>query len=329
MVQAGTLSIGTLYMVGHYLQVLVWGPIQAIQWQIQGLQHARASIERVQELLGIPAGLEDGPYDLPDGPLPVAVRDVWFSYEEQQAGECADQPTHNEVDVRENNVLQGVSFNVGVGRILGLLGRTGSGKTTLARLLFRWYDPQQGEIQLGGVDLRQVRVANVRSRVGLVTQDVQLFQASLRDNITFFDESVPDEVLVSALEKLGLGRWLASLPEDLSTSISGEMLSAGEAQLVALARIFLSDPDLVILDEASSRLDPATEKLLEVALDRLLCGRTAIIIAHRLQTVTRAHDIVILEEGQVIESGQRQVLADDPKSHLARLMRTGLGEVLS
>ena len=169
----------------------------------------------------------------------------------------------------------------------------------------------------------------LRSRVGLVTQDVQLFQASLRDNLTFFDAAVPDEALINALGALGLARVAQGLPQGLDSPISAGTLSAGEAQLVALARVFLRDPDLVILDEASSRLDPATEGLLGRALDRLLKGRTAVIIAHRLETVTRADEIVILEEGQVVEAGPRQALAADPGSHFARLLQTGIGEVLA
>jgi ABC-type multidrug transport system fused ATPase/permease subunit len=211
--------------------------------------------------------------------------------------------------------------------VLGLLGRTGSGKSTLARLLFRLYDPQAGEVRLGGVELREARLAGLRARVGLVTQDVQLFAASLRDNLTFFDAHVSDARLLEVLEALGLMPWLARLPQGLHTPISGASLSAGEAQLVALARVFLKNPGLVILDEASSRLDPATEALLEQALTRLLEGRSAIIVAHRLATVERADEVLILEHGCVLEYGPRAALAADSGSHFARLRRVGgLGE---
>jgi len=364
MVRAGTLSLGTLYMIGHYLQILVWGPIQAIQWNLQGLQRARVSIERVQALFGVTSKLPNGSLGLPDGAPSVAFRDVWFRYEdeeisrpagqqmgqegEQAIGKGADPQTPDSRD-RESVkaatgegdeagesegeelgwVLRGVSFRVQAGRVLGLLGRTGSGKTTISRLLYRWYDPQVGEVRLGGVDISQVGVEAARSRVGLVTQDVQLFQASLRDNLTFFDAAVPDEALIKALGALGLGGWLSGLPQGLDSPIAAGTLSAGEAQLVALARVFLRDPDLVILDEASSRLDPATEGLLGRALDRLLKERTAVIIAHRLETVTRADEIVILEGGQVVEAGPRYALAADPGSHFARLLQTGIGEVLT
>jgi len=221
-----------------------------------------------------------------------------------------------------------VSFRLAVGRMLGLLGRTGSGKTTIARLLFRLYDPQQGSICLGDVDLRRLQLAALRGRVGLVTQDVQLFAASLRDNLTFFDAAVPDGQLQETLAALGLLPWLARLPQGLATPISSASLSAGEAQLLALARVFLKDPGLVILDEASSRLDPLTEALLDRALDRLLAGRTAIIIAHRLTTIARADDILILEEGRMQEQGRREQLLADPHSRLAGLHRQGLEGIL-
>ena len=159
----------------------------------------------------------------------------------------------------------------------------------------------------------------------------QLFRATIRDNLTFFDESIPDDRLHEVLEELGLDEWLASMPDGLDTRLEsgGSGLSAGQAQLLAFTRIFLEDPGLVILDEASSRLDPATEKLIERAVDRLLQDRTGIIIAHRLATVTRADDILILEDGEVVEYGERGALAANPNSRLAHLLVTGMEEVLA
>lgn len=332
MVQAGRLSLGTLYMIGHYLLMLVWGPIQDIQWQLEELQHAQVSIARVQELLSTTSGLVDGAGTLSPGALSIVFNHVSFAYRDrsEQNGKL-DNPAATAVAEPCGNglVLQDLSFRLQAGRVLGLLGRTGSGKTTIARLLFRWYDPQEGEIRLGDVDLREARIDALRARIGLITQDVQLFQASLRDNLTFFDPAVSDEQLVATLEALGLREWLDRLPQGLDSPISSETLSAGEAQLVALARVFLKDPDLVILDEASSRLDPATETLLGQVLDRLLQGRSAMIVAHRLRTVDRADDILILEQGQAIEYGPRRQLAADPDSHFSRLLRTGIEGVLT
>jgi ATP-binding cassette subfamily B protein len=313
---AGTLSLGTLYMLLSYLERLVFGPINNIRWRLEQLQHAQASIARVRGLLDTTSRLEEGTALLPPGPLAVAFDRVSFAYEEAGEGLGAW-------------ALRDLSFSLPPGRVLGLLGRTGSGKTTLARLLYRFHDPQAGSVRLGGVDLRQAQIEPLRARIGLVTQDVQLFGASLRDNLTFFDPHIADRDLIARLEALGLGRWLERLSHGLDTPVSNETLSAGEAQLVALARVYLKDPDLVILDEASSRIDPATEALLGQALDRLLHGRSAVVIAHRLATVARADEILILEHGRAIEHGPRPALAADPGSRFSQLLQVGIEEVLA
>jgi ABC-type multidrug transport system fused ATPase/permease subunit len=230
-----------------------------------------------------------------------------------------------------SSVLDDISFALAPGQTLGLLGRTGSGKTTLTRLLFRLYDPIGGAIRLDGVDIRDVALADLRGRIGMVTQDVQLFQASIRDNLALFDQAIDDRQIERALEELGLLEWVRWLPDGLNTKLGagGLGLSAGEAQLLAFARVFLRDPGLVILDEASSRLDPATERLLTRAIGRLLQGRTAIVVAHRLGTVQRADAIMILDRGQVAEHGPRQQLAADSSSRFYQLLQTGLEEVLA
>jgi ABC-type multidrug transport system fused ATPase/permease subunit len=163
-----------------------------------------------------------------------------------------------------------------------------------------------------------------------VTQEVQVFNASVRDNLTLFDEGVPDDAIAAALETLGLGGWLRELPEGLDTPLGGggAGLSAGQAQVLACARMLLRDPDLVILDEASARLDPATERLVQTALGRLLEGRSGIIVAHRLATLDYADDILVLEDGRVREHGPRLALAADPSSRFAELLRVAAEEVL-
>lgn len=313
----GTLTIGTVYLVFAYSDSLRQ-PIEAVTRQLQDLQQAVASIGRVRELLAERSAIADGPgADLPAGPLRLEIDGVSFAYEDDPSGMDSDSP-----------VLRDVSLRLEPGRVLGLLGRTGSGKTTLARLLFRLHDPTRGAIRMGGVELRQPTVGALRARVGLVTQEVQLFHASVRDNLTFFDRSVTAERITAALEDVGLGPWLRGLPEGLDHKLApgGGGLSAGEAQLLAFARVFLKDPGLVVLDEASSRLDPSTERLLERAIDRLLAGRTAVVIAHRLATVERADRIAVLEDGRVVEEGDRAALAADPASRFGRLLRVGLGD---
>ena len=310
----GRMSLGTILMLFYYLESLLWGPLAALSNEMQTLQTAEVSIARVRELLQASSRLHDGTARLPGGALAVELRDVRFAYPGALGA----------------NALDDISFHLPAGRILGVLGRTGSGKTTLGRLLYRFYDPQCGRVLLGGVDLRQAQLDGLRARVGLVTQDVQLLAGTLRDNLCFYEtrQAVPDERLVEALHALGLERWLARFPDWLDTPLSGATLSAGEAQLVALARVYLKDPGLIVLDEASSRLDPATEALLGGALDRLLAGRTALIIAHRLSTLARVDEVLILEQGRVVEYGERRSLSADPGSRLSALLRTGLEEGL-
>jgi len=222
--------------------------------------------------------------------------------------------------------LDDVSFSLPAGRVLGVVGRTGSGKSTVARLLLRLYDATDGTVRVGDTDVRQVSLSRLREAVGIVTQDVQLFEATLRDNLTLFAEHADDARLVSVLDELDLRPWLDRLPDGLDTLIGGEGvgLSAGEAQLLAFGRVFLRDPGLVILDEASSRLDPATERRIERAVDRLLVGRSAILVAHRLATLERADDVLVLDHGRVAEIGVRAELLSDSSSHFAGLVELGL-----
>ncbi|MGI8854961.1 MAG: ABC transporter ATP-binding protein, partial [Thermomicrobiales bacterium] len=309
--KSGTLTIGAVYLVFQYTAVLRQ-PTEQIRNEVQDLQQADASIGRIEALLRTEPLLADGPgIALPPGRLAVELDGVSFGYAE-------DAP-----------VLRDISVYLEPGRVLGVVGRTGSGKTTLTRLLPRFYDPQTGVLRLGGVDLRTVRLVAVRARIGLVTQEVHLFSASVRDNVTLFDDGVPDDRISAALETLGLADWLRELPRGLDTPLGpgGAGLSAGQAQVLACARIFLRDPDVVILDEASSRLDPATERLVHTALGRLLEGRTGIIVAHRLATVAYADDILVLEDGQVREHGPRLALAADPTSRFAALLRVAAEEV--
>jgi ABC-type multidrug transport system fused ATPase/permease subunit len=181
------------------------------------------------------------------------------------------------------------------------------------------------------VNIQAIDLNELRRNVGLVTQNVQLFQATVRDNLTFFSRDIPDDQIIEVLERLGLSEWHASLPDGLDSALAseGSNLSAGQAQLLALARIFLLDPGLVILDEASSRLDPATEQLIDHAIEHLFENRTAIVIAHRLSTVRKADKIMIMENGRIEEIGARDALAHDPTSRFFQLLQTGLEEVLA
>jgi ABC-type multidrug transport system fused ATPase/permease subunit len=223
----------------------------------------------------------------------------------------------------DDDVLHDVDLHVPAGHSLGLVGRTGSGKTTIGRLVLRLHDPTEGAVLVGSVDLRGVALADLRTRIAVVTQEVQLFAASVRENVTLFRGGhATDDAIADVLGDLGLGPWLASLPDGLDTELGpgGAGLSAGEAQLLAFARAFVADPSVVVLDEASSRLDPATETLLELAIDRLLAGRTAIVIAHRLASLDRMDDIAVVDDGRIVEHGARDELALDPTSRFAHLL---------
>jgi len=316
----GAITLGTVYLLFHYTDMLR-RPIEQFRRELEELQRAIASVGRVTELLRTETRLPEGRgVPIPEGPLAVELDRVSFAYEESEKERAV--------------VLHDLSLRLAPGEVLGILGRTGSGKTTLARLLLRFYDPTSGMIRIGGVDLRDARLDDLRRRATLVSQDVQLFHARVRENVTFFDATIDDDRIKSVLERIGLGGWLRALPQAAAGdgALESEMLagglSAGEAQLLAFARVFLRDPGLVILDEASSRLDPATERHIERAIDALLADRTGIVIAHRLATVQRCDRILILEEGRIVEEGPRADLAQDRSSRFSELLRTGLEQVL-
>lgn len=339
----GIITIGTVYIVFQYSRLLE-RPLDQISRQLSNVQKALASLKRANKLLSKQSKIVDQDQskaivfsdEVPTSGSEVGLRfdHVSFHYDDQADLVLAE---NNNVEPAEQ-VLTDITFSLAQGEILGLLGRTGSGKTTLTRLLFRLYDPQSGTIfispdssQTQAIDIRQLPLSILRSKVGIVTQSIELFHASVRDNLTFFDTSIQDSQILDVIHGLGLSHWFNSLKNGLDSDLEsgGGGLSAGEAQLLAFARIFLKDPEIVVLDEASSRLDPATEYLIERAVDRLVQGRTALIIAHRLKTVQRADKIMILERGRIEEFGDRQMLSGDPDSRFNQLLRTGLEEVLA
>ncbi len=303
LVRSGAITVGTAYLIFQYMTKLE-APIEEITNQMQELQKAAAGLGRLTEILDItPTVDRSGIVPLPDGGLTVDFDTVTFAYDDTIA-------------------LHGIDLHLAAGERLGLLGRTGGGKSTLTKLAARFYDPGAGSVRLGGIDLRRAEPSSVRAAISFITQDVQLFEGTVKENITFFDDQIADERVEHALAEIGLGEWAGSLEQGIHTILgsAGAGMSSGEAQLVALARAYLRQPGLVILDEPSSRVDPATEALITGAIDRLTAGRTAIIIAHRLDTVRSVDKIAVISEGRLVEFGRRHDLAADPSSRFAALL---------
>ncbi|MHA1188026.1 MAG: ABC transporter ATP-binding protein [Candidatus Heimdallarchaeota archaeon] len=306
-------NAGLIYLLLAYAANILL-PIQSILYQTGRLQNSLANIDRIKEWFDIESKIKDnGKLVFPKENVQLVFDDLDFGYNEDEL------------------VLKNISFELEPGKKIGIVGRTGSGKTTLARLIFRLYDPQFGSIKINGQKNSQYPLKDLRKNIAYVTQDVELFNASIKDNITFFDSRYSDKEIIDVIRKLGLEDWFNKLPNGLETEVYSEELglSAGEEQLLALTRAFLKDPKIVILDEASSRLDPATEKITERALNNLLKNRSTIIIAHRLSTLENVDKILILENGEITEFGSRSKLVDDPESQFSQLLQYGIMEVLS
>jgi ATP-binding cassette, subfamily B, bacterial len=305
----GQLSLGGAYLFVAYAGML-GAPLMTIVLQVRDLEDALGALRRINQLFDIRSAVLDGPERLPDQPpgcgVPLELEDVSFHY---RPGEFA---------------LREVSVSVEAGRRLAVVGRTGAGKSTLAKLLVRFADPSSGRVLVAGHDLRELTVDSVRGQVGMVTQEVQVFRDTVRNNVTVFDATIGDAEVAGALREVGLGDWLDGLPDGLDTVLGAGAvgLSGGEAQLLAFARVLIADPGLLVLDEASSRLDPRSRERFEAALERILDGRTAVIIAHRLDAVRNADQVLVLQGGQVAEHGDREALMADPDSEFSRLWFT-------
>lgn len=281
LVGAGLLSIGAAFTLYFYTRLLFL-PLTRISNQVEEFQRASAGIVRIQQVRAWRSTIADPSQPLhiaQQGPLSVEFDRVDFAYR-------ADEP-----------VLQQVSFRVPAGTSMGIVGRTGAGKTTITRLVVRQWDVDAGSVCVGGVDVRHVDLATLRQRIGVVAQEPHVFIASVRDNVTLFNSGISTVRVLAALDALGIADWARALPDGIDTVVGRGTrgLSAGEAQLLGLARVFLHDPGLVILDEPSSRLDPATERLVTTAMRRLLLGRTGMIVAHRPATLEPVEAILNLD----------------------------------
>ncbi|MGI4896730.1 MAG: ABC transporter ATP-binding protein [Janthinobacterium lividum] len=291
----GDITLGRLLAFLFLAQLWV-GPVQASTEVLNELQNALAGWRRVVDLIDTPVTVPEPavPRVLPVGPVDVRVEDVAYTY-----------PGTDKI------VLSGVTLHFTAGSRTAIVGETGSGKTTLSRLVTRLVDPSAGRVLLSGVDARDLPSAELHRRVVAVPQEGFLFDATLGENVRRGRPGSTDADVRSAFVDLGLGSWLDGLPEGLGTPVGqrGERLSAGERQLVALARAHLADPDLLVLDEATSSVDPATEVRLQRALEGVLSGRTSVAIAHRLSTAEAADTVVVVDGGRVVEVGSAVELA--------------------
>lgn len=308
LVSNGTMSIGTAFLLFQYV-LLIERPLDDVVQELETVQKATGAMRRVAELQSVePTVVDAGTTSPAPGALAIEFVDVGFDYGD-------DQP-----------VLTDVSLSIGAGRSVGVVGRTGSGKTTFSRLLLRLVEPSTGSVSLGGVPVADIPFAELRRRVALVPQEVELVAGTVRDNVTLYDDGPTDADVESALRAVGLDR-LADDGIDRRLGSGGAGLSAGEAQLLAMARVWLRDADLVVLDEATARVDPVTEARLQVAIRRLMEHRTVVVIAHRLSTLRELDEIVVFDAGRVVEHGERQELADDPTSRFHRLLELALDDL--
>jgi ATP-binding cassette subfamily B protein len=293
LVHRGTVSLGTVVAFVLLLANL-FDPVQQLSQLYNTLQSAAAALHKLFGILDATPDVDEvaAPTDLP-ATGDVVVNNITFSYA------AGSRPA-----------LENVNLTLTAGTRLALVGPTGAGKSTLAKLMARLYDPQSGSVSFGGVDLRQASMEDLRRRIVVIPQEGFLFDGSVRDNLLIAKPTATESELLRALDNIGLRERFEALPEGLDTQVRerGSRLSAGERQLVALSRAALVDPAVLVLDEATSNLDPGTEMLVEAALEKLMVGRSVIVVAHRLSTVQRADKIAVVADAKISEIGTHDEL---------------------
>jgi ATP-binding cassette subfamily B protein len=312
MVRDGNLTVGELLAFILYLNSFFL-PIQSLVQQYNLYQQGQAAIAKLDELLETHPTVEEAEDAKPLPPIEGAVtlRDVSFAYDPKKP------------------VLQDVDLDIAAGETISLVGPTGAGKSTIAKLVTRFYDPTEGAVAIDGHDLRDVTIESLRTQLGVVPQEPFLFAGTMRDNIAFARPDATDDEVMDAIDRVGLTELIERLPEGVDTPVHerGVSLSSGERQLIALARAFLASPRVLVLDEATSNLDLKSETQVEAGLDAVLEGRTAIIVAHRLSTAMRADRIAVVDDGQIIELGSHAELVDRPGGRYAEMFEAWIAHL--
>lgn len=316
----GVLAVDDVFEVGTLVALTallarLYGPITTLSNVHVEIMTALVSFDRVFEVLDLEPAIKESPdaRPMPDGPLSVEFDDVSFRYPNAAESSVASLELTPQAQTNDDaQVLNGVSFRAEPGRMVALVGPSGAGKTTLTHLVSRLYDPTEGTVRVGGLDLREATGDSLRDSVGVVTQDAQLFHDTVGANLRYAKPEAADGELVEALRMARLGALLDQLPDGLETMVGdrGYRLSGGEKQRLAIARLLLKAPSVVVLDEATAHLDSESEAAVQEALAEALVGRTSLVIAHRLATVREADQILVLEDGRILERGTHEELLD-------------------
>lgn len=287
------ITIGMIVTFIEYMRKMFW-PIIQVGEQLNFIQRAFVSAERIFNILGREPLIVDGPKPANELKFEREIRfeNVWFAYE------------------KEEWVLRDVSFTLPKGNRLALVGASGGGKSTIVNLLLRFYDPQKGRITVDGVDIREYPIDAWRALMGLVLQDIFLFPGTIQDNLRVFDDGIDLDTIKRVSEIVRANRFIEKIPGGYECELAerGANLSVGERQLLSFARALAQDPPILVLDEATSSVDPYTERLIQEAIEKLLEGRTAVIVAHRLSTILGADEILLVHEGRVAEAGTHKTL---------------------
>jgi ATP-binding cassette subfamily B protein len=309
---SGSLTIGTLVTMAALLGSL-YGPLTALSNARVDVMTALVSFERIFEVLDLEPLVTEAPdaRPIPDGPVGIELEDLVFTYPRADEVSIASLELRPEAETSDGMpVLRGISAEIAPGEMVALVGPSGAGKTTLTGLISRLYDPTSGTISIGGVDLRQATTDSVRGTVGVVTQEAHMFNDSIRANLSYAAPGATTEDMMAALEAARVGELIRSLPDGIDTVVGdrGHRLSGGEKQRLAIARLLLKSPSVVVLDEATAHLDSESEVAVQRALDRALQGRTSVVIAHRLSTVRNADTILVLAAGRIVQRGTHEEL---------------------